>query len=132
MGGRGDWYEWTTRLGAKQLSATLLKIMIYCAFGKQFRKGVSRGAKYRMISCLSIYSQGVIWTLLLWYDIWTYPICLTNCQDGCLRVSYTVFYEHVNFPLNRKALTPMRERIRSLKPTFAPPAYNYSDIVVWI
>lgn len=44
MGGRGDWYEWTTRLGAKQLSATLLKIMIYCDFGKHsFERGFREG-----------------------------------------------------------------------------------------
>lgn len=41
MGGRGDWIEWTTRLGAKQLSATLL---IYCDFGKhKFRKVFREG-----------------------------------------------------------------------------------------
>lgn len=53
MGGRGDWNEWTTRLGAKQLSATLLKIMVYCDFGKRgFGKEI-----YRMNSCLSLQSR---------------------------------------------------------------------------
>lgn len=61
--------------------------------------------------------------------MWGYLICLTNCHDGCLRVSYTVFYDYVNSPYNES----IDSHAKNTKPgasAFDQSAYSFCDVVI--